>query len=261
MDEQSTPATTEQPASHPVRMIILLLVLVVVSVAAGMRYRYLQSQTVVNPRHGSHGPGHPATKPGAKPTTQDDAASYVAMERVIAEFDRHVRATGHWPSLGDLTLGDDDSRLVHMRFGYSGADLYDAPEFLVESIRPSDRRVVHKDEHKQRLLAISEILRRRYAQRKRSRPEVAAGPMQQVSCPFKGLPINPTLYHDVDGVRIYTCCTPCLPKVRANPNKAIDNLREWSEYPVKLADLTKAKTTKGVDGKAPTENNASDQKK
>lgn len=53
---------------------------------------------------------------------------------------------------------------------------------------------------------------------------VFAGP--QTTCPvMKGSPVNPKLYVDADGYRIYVCCGGCVKAVKADPAKYIAQLK------------------------------------
>ena len=53
----------------------------------------------------------------------------------------------------------------------------------------------------------------------------------QTSCPYMRIPIKKEYYHDVLGMRIYTCCKPCLEKVRIKPQEALRLLTQIGEYP------------------------------
>lgn len=46
----------------------------------------------------------------------------------------------------------------------------------------------------------------------------------QKLCPVLNEPINPSLYVDFEGKRIYVCCTHSLDVVKANPEKFIRQL-------------------------------------
>jgi len=53
---------------------------------------------------------------------------------------------------------------------------------------------------------------------------VFAGP--QTTCPvMEGNAINPKLYVDADGYRIYVCCGGCVREVKADPTKYIAKLK------------------------------------
>lgn len=51
-------------------------------------------------------------------------------------------------------------------------------------------------------------------------------PQKQTVCPVRGEPINKSLYVDHDGKRIYVCCGMCLPKVKKDPAKYIQQLEQ-----------------------------------
>ena len=65
-------------------------------------------------------------------------------------------------------------------------------------------------------------------------PENAAAPValkwEQRTCPYQPKLIDPSLYHDWEGKRIYTCCESCLPLVRENPEDAISKLAARGEF-------------------------------
>ena len=65
---------------------------------------------------------------------------------------------------------------------------------------------------------------------------VFAGP--QTNCPvMKGNAINPKLYVDANGYRIYVCCGGCIKEVKADPAKYIAKMKaagvELEKAPVK----------------------------
>ena len=48
----------------------------------------------------------------------------------------------------------------------------------------------------------------------------------QTTCPvMKGNPVNPSLYVDVDGYRIYVCCGGSVGAVKADPAKYIAQMK------------------------------------
>lgn len=50
---------------------------------------------------------------------------------------------------------------------------------------------------------------------------------KQVNCPvMQRTPIDPALYIDVKGKRIYVCCKGCMAQVRGNPDKYIKRLED-----------------------------------
>lgn len=52
----------------------------------------------------------------------------------------------------------------------------------------------------------------------------AAAVKPQTLCPVMNRPINPKLYVDVEGKRIYVCCPGCIAAVKADPAKYIQAL-------------------------------------
>lgn len=65
----------------------------------------------------------------------------------------------------------------------------------------------------------------------------------QVSCPYLRTPIINQYYHDAYGLRIYTCCKPCLSKVINNPNEAIIKLAQVGQFPVALEGISEINET------------------
>jgi rhodanese-related sulfurtransferase len=59
----------------------------------------------------------------------------------------------------------------------------------------------------------------------------------QTRCPVMGGPINKAQFVDVKGYRIYACCPGCLPKIKADPEAALETLRARGEAPLRLAAL------------------------
>ena len=52
-----------------------------------------------------------------------------------------------------------------------------------------------------------------------------AEPGKQTTCPvMQGEKINPNLYADVNGKRIYACCPGCIAKIKADPGKYIQQM-------------------------------------
>ena len=47
----------------------------------------------------------------------------------------------------------------------------------------------------------------------------------QTTCPVMGGKINPKQYVDANGYRIYVCCKPCTAKVKADPDKYIEEMK------------------------------------
>ena len=58
--------------------------------------------------------------------------------------------------------------------------------------------------------------------------------VKQDECPFLPLGIVPHLYHDWNGLRIYTCCEQCLVLVKESPHHAIIKLAEKGQTPVRI---------------------------
>jgi hypothetical protein len=55
--------------------------------------------------------------------------------------------------------------------------------------------------------------------------QAEAEPGKQTTCPvMKGEKINPNLYVDAEGKRIYACCPGCVAKIAAEPGKYIAQL-------------------------------------
>ncbi len=52
----------------------------------------------------------------------------------------------------------------------------------------------------------------------------------QETCPIMGRRINKGLYVDVNGQRIYACCSACLPKIQKDPEAALKKLAEKGEH-------------------------------
>jgi hypothetical protein len=61
---------------------------------------------------------------------------------------------------------------------------------------------------------------------------------EQITCPFRGIPIDPNKYVDHNGLRIWVCCDPCWEITRLRPNTAIKILAEkFGEKPTEIANL------------------------
>jgi hypothetical protein len=54
--------------------------------------------------------------------------------------------------------------------------------------------------------------------------EKKAEPKKQTTCPVMGGKINKAQYADVKGNRIYVCCSGCIGKIKADPDKYIKQL-------------------------------------
>lgn len=58
-----------------------------------------------------------------------------------------------------------------------------------------------------------------------SKQESKMQPGKQTSCPvMKGEAIDPNLYVDVNGKRIYVCCPGCITTIKAEPEKYIKQM-------------------------------------
>lgn len=67
---------------------------------------------------------------------------------------------------------------------------------------------------------------------------VYADSKPQTTCPvMKGNKVNPKLYVDANGYRIYVCCGGCVKAVKADPAKYIEQMKaagvELEKAPVK----------------------------
>ncbi|MFA6173511.1 MAG: hypothetical protein WC701_07460 [Kiritimatiellales bacterium] len=56
----------------------------------------------------------------------------------------------------------------------------------------------------------------------------------QANCPVMGGPINPKLYVDANGYRIYVCCGGCIAAVKADPAKYIAKMKAEGVEPEKI---------------------------
>lgn len=54
---------------------------------------------------------------------------------------------------------------------------------------------------------------------------VSAEGRPQAMCPVMGGKINPKLFVDADGYRIYVCCAGCIGAVKADPQKYIEKMK------------------------------------
>jgi len=82
----------------------------------------------------------------------------------------------------------------------------------------------------QRLLLIEKLKAKQAISRKKTYYD-------QEECPFLPLPINKNLYHDFEGMRIYTCCEQCLKLVKESPYHAIIKLAEKTQTPSLIKDI------------------------
>lgn len=78
-------------------------------------------------------------------------------------------------------------------------------------------------------------------------PATQANP--QTKCPVMGGQIDKTLYVDVKGYRIFVCCAACEPKVKADPDKYIAQIKANGEQPMVLPTV-KPEARKPADMKA-----------
>ncbi len=53
---------------------------------------------------------------------------------------------------------------------------------------------------------------------------VDASGAPQTKCPIMNLKVDKTVYADAEGKRVYFCCTSCLEKFKADPQKYIKQL-------------------------------------
>jgi YHS domain-containing protein len=56
--------------------------------------------------------------------------------------------------------------------------------------------------------------------------------IEQKLCPVMGNPINPEVYTEYKGKRVYFCCPECKPKFEAEPEKYVSKLPQFSEESV-----------------------------
>ena len=61
----------------------------------------------------------------------------------------------------------------------------------------------------------------------------------QTTCPVMEGEINKSLYADVNGCRIYVCCSGCINEVKKDPDKYIKKLHEMSVEIEKAPEKTK----------------------
>ena len=58
-----------------------------------------------------------------------------------------------------------------------------------------------------------------------NKPTEAKHVTSQQTCPVMGRAVNPNLYVDYEGKRIYVCCQGCIAAVQKDPQKYIDKLK------------------------------------
>ncbi len=71
--------------------------------------------------------------------------------------------------------------------------------------------------------------------------EMSTQEVKQTTCPVMGNEIDPEVYTDYRGVRVYFCCPPCIPKFEADPQQYIPKL------PQVIQDRIASATTKEAD--------------
>jgi YHS domain-containing protein len=54
----------------------------------------------------------------------------------------------------------------------------------------------------------------------------------QTSCPVSGEKIKKSIYTDYEGKRVYFCCSGCVGKFKAEPEKYLKKLKDKGEEPV-----------------------------
>lgn len=66
-------------------------------------------------------------------------------------------------------------------------------------------------------------------------------PAPQTTCPvMEGKRINPRLYVDYQGLRVYVCCNACVRAARKNPEKYLRKLRDQGIAIEKVTQLSSA---------------------
>jgi len=64
----------------------------------------------------------------------------------------------------------------------------------------------------------------------------------QETCPVMGGKVNKELYVDVNGKRIYVCCSACIETIKANPDKYIKKMEAEGIVLEKLEKKAESKT-------------------
>jgi Cu(I)/Ag(I) efflux system membrane fusion protein len=59
----------------------------------------------------------------------------------------------------------------------------------------------------------------------------AAAPTQQITCPVMGGPIDPTIFIEYKGKKVYFCCRGCDKKFQEAPEKYLSKLPQFQEPP------------------------------
>ncbi|MDX1564387.1 MAG: hypothetical protein R3236_03225, partial [Phycisphaeraceae bacterium] len=239
MDESTGQATTsgDQGGSgtHPLRLAVLVVLLVVVCVIGYFRYQEMMKAGNGNGAVASSEKDDGQTGPVPKEQIAKAHQSLdLVLDRIEAFLDKHDRWPDGWD---DLKVEDEVIDRVQAGFGFEGGHLYTKPDYLLAFIMPADHRIPRTEEQTRRILELSKKLKASFARRQKARPQVADGPIKQVSCPFRGLPINRGYHVDIKGLRIYTCCLPCLKLVKENPDQAIANLKSWGEQVWTLEEI------------------------
>jgi len=55
----------------------------------------------------------------------------------------------------------------------------------------------------------------------------AAKQIEQTTCPVMGGPINKDIYYEYKGKKVYFCCSDCLAKFKAEPEKYLSKLPQF----------------------------------
>lgn len=61
----------------------------------------------------------------------------------------------------------------------------------------------------------------------------------QTTCPVMGGKVDKSLYADVNGYRIYVCCSGCINEIKKDPDKYIKKLHEMGVEIEKAPEKTK----------------------
>lgn len=68
----------------------------------------------------------------------------------------------------------------------------------------------------------------------------------QTSCPVYGGDIDKSLYADVNGKRIYVCCSACIAEVKKDPDKYIKKLESMGQGVEAIPQSTKSTSDSGM---------------
>ena len=108
-------------------------------------------------------------------------------------------------------------------FDYEGKRIYVCCEGCIDAVKKDPEAAIKKIEsmgHAVEVIAVKEP--------GGEKKELAL----QTTCPVMTKnPINRSLYVDYNGKRIYVCCGACISKVKENPEKYIEVLREMGQQP------------------------------